>query len=170
MKILAFAVSSLIGFLISHYLLHGAAGAYTSLLLSYHLYLAFLVLLTNREKGLSMSLPLSIVMHLAFVGVVVSFAFLRHQIPAFTVVSLFVPALAPFESHWLFSGSGSIMPRPAAAPAAKAALPDNYEPTYEDHEAFKKYLCQKDRLFRKHGMSIDDEFRAWLTARVNQKA
>lgn len=170
MKILAFVVSSLIGFLIGHYLLHGAAGAYTSLLVAYHLYLAFLVFLANREKRLSMSLPLSILMHLAFVGVVVSFAVLRHLIPAFAVVSLFVPALAPFESNWLFSGSGSIMPKAAAAPVVKATLPDDYEPTYDDHEAFKKYLCQKDRLFRKHGMSIDDEFRAWLAVHVNRQA
>lgn len=169
MKILGFAVSSIIGLFISSYLLAGAAGAYVSILVAYHLFLAFLIFLADREKGMSITIPLATVMHLAVLALLVGIAYLHaDKLPLFGFISFFALALAPVESHFLYNGSGIAIARPDPI-AALPPLPDDYIATHEDHEAFKKYLCQKDRVFRKHGMSIDDEFRLWLTAHVNRQ-
>ena len=170
MKILGLAVSSIIGLFISAYLLPGAAGAYVSILVAYHLFLAFLIYLADREKGLALSIPFTAAMHVAVLGLLVGIAYLRqNHFPLFGFISFFATALAPIESHFLYSGSGIVILRPDAT-ANLPPLPDDYEPTHDDQEAFKEYLRQKERPFRKHGLSIDDEFRLWLAWRVNRQA
>jgi hypothetical protein len=169
MKILGFAVFSIIGLFISTYLLPGAAGAYVSILVAYHLFLAFLIYLADREKGISITIPLTAVMHLAVLAFLVGIAYLHaDKLPLFGFISFFAPALAPVESHFLYPGSGISIARPDPV-ADLAPLPDDYIATHEDQEAFKEYLRQKERPFRKNGLSIDDEFRLWLTARVNRQ-
>ena len=164
MKLVAFLISSLIGFVIGHYLLPGAAGAYASILISYHVYLAFLVVTGNHQKGISMPIGLTILMHLAFLAILIGIPYLRQQIPFFGFMRLFVPALAPFEAMWLFSGNGGKPAPRAAAPAPPLAT----EPTINDHEAFRRYLMQGDREFRKLGLSIDDEFKLWFAKRSSR--
>lgn len=50
MKIAAFVLSSVIGYLLGHYLLEGALAAYVSILISYHLYLVLLIVLAEHES------------------------------------------------------------------------------------------------------------------------
>lgn len=170
MKILGFAVSSIIGLFIGVYLLPGAAGAYVSILVAYHLFLAFLIYLAEREKGLSLSIPLTVLMHLAVLLLLLAIAYLHgNHLPLFGFISFFVPALAPVESHFLFAGSGIAIVKPDVT-ADLPPLPDDYEPTHDDTEAFKDYLRQKERTFRKRGLSIEDEFRLWLAARVHRQS
>ncbi|HEV2136604.1 MAG TPA: hypothetical protein VGR47_20460 [Terracidiphilus sp.] len=44
------------------------------------------------------------------------------------------------------------------------------EATAEDHQEFVTYLRQKFRPFRKAGMTIDDEFKAWVADRASKRA
>ncbi len=97
MKYAAFFASSLIGYVIGHFLLDGAAAAYASVLISYHFYLVLLVIFALQEKGFAMPIGMTIVMHSAFVAFLVGFAYARTHIPFFGLLSLLIPALAPFE-------------------------------------------------------------------------
>ena len=165
MKIFAYVISALIGFAIGHYLLQGAAAAFASILISYHLYLAFLIVTAQHEKGFSMPIVQTILTHLAFLVVVVGLPFLREQIPFFFLIKWLVPALAPFETMWLFGGKG---------PVIKTVLDERpitpAEATSQDHQDFVVYLKQKNRPYKKPGMTIDDEFKAWLAGRARNRA
>lgn len=165
MKIFAYIISSLIGFAIGHYLLQGAAAAFASILISYHLYLVFLVISAQHEKGLSLPIGQTILTHLAFLVVVVGLPFLREQIPFFYVVKWLIPGLAPFETQWLFGGKGpTIKTVHDEKPIAPA------EATAADHQDFVAYLRQAHRPFKKPGMTVDDEFKAWFADRAKKRA
>jgi hypothetical protein len=168
MRIAALIVSIIVGYFIGHYLLAGAAAAYASVLISYHLYLIFLVVLAEHQKALSMTLGATIATHLAFVVFLIGFTYMRFHIPFFGLLRLFVPALAPFEMKWLFSGDG-MMRRPAVAEAPLAAPVEVRDPTGEDYEAFQDYLRQQHRQFSKPGRSVAGEFEFWMADRVKKK-
>ncbi len=104
MKTVVFLVCSGIGYLLARYLPEGAWSAYAPMLISYHLYLAFLVLTGEHKAGFSMPLFSTILTHSAFLALLIGLAFGRHSVPFFGLIRIFVPALAPFESQWLFSG------------------------------------------------------------------
>lgn len=164
MKIVAYVVSALIGWAAAHYLFDGASAAYASILISYHLYLVSLVVTASHEKRLSMSIGATILYHLAFVGLVVGIAYGRHHIPFFFVVRWLVPGLAPFETQWLFSG------KIGQSTAEEEVRPVMVEATVDDHEAFREHMMQRDRPFRKPGLSINEEFNFWLADRNREKA
>jgi hypothetical protein len=164
MKIVAYIVSSIIGFIISYLFFEGAAAAYAAILISYHLYLAFLVVTASHEKSLSMSIGMTFVYHLAFLGLVVGIAYGRAHIPFFFIVRWLVPALAPFETQWLFSGKGKKLPAAEEKPQTMA------DATIQDHEAFREHMMQPDRPFRKPGISVAEEFNLWLADRQKKKA
>lgn len=105
MKRIAFLLCSGFGYLIGHYFGDGAFAAYAAILISYHLYLAFLVVSAEKETGLSLPIGQTIVTHAACLVVVVGLAVGRHAIPFFGIIRLFVPAIAPFEVNWLFGGN-----------------------------------------------------------------
>ncbi len=163
MKILAYAVSSLIGFAVGHYLLYGAPAAFASVLVSYHLYLMFLVLSAQHHKALSLPVGQTFFTHLPFVVVLVGLPYMREQIPYFGLLSWLIPGLAPFETQWLFSGQGQSQDGFAVNNAlAKASS--------EDHQEFVQYLRGPRRRFKKPGATVDDEFRAWLAHRPRRRA
>ena len=165
MKFFAYIVAALIGYAIGHYVLQGAAAAFGSILISYHLYLLFLVLMAKQEKGLSLPIGQTILTHMAVLVVVVGLPYIRAQIPFFSLVSLLIPGLAPFETTWLFGGQGQ-----SAKTAAEKAKPvDTASATSEDHREFVEYLRSGHRPFRKPGGTVDDEFRAWLGDRAKKK-
>lgn len=171
MRYIVFVICSLIGFVIGHYLLAGATAAYLSAIVSYHLYLAFLVSTAKKNAGFSIPVWQTIVTHLAFLSVVVGLPYLRDQIPFFRIVSIFIPALAPFEAGWLFSKERENRwnegpPESKLAPPAEQLL---NEATPEDHESFLKYMQQSNRKFRKPGLGIREEFAVWLADRARRK-
>jgi hypothetical protein len=165
MKYLAYLISSLIGFAVGHYLLDGAPAAYASILIAYHLFLCYLVVTAEREKGLSLPIGQTIMTHLAFLGLVIGIAFARRHIPFFGLIRYLIPALAPFETQWLFGGKEKMI-RTTDEEQPRTHL---YETTAEDHEAFREYLLHPKRSFRKPGMTVDDEFRAWLADRASKR-
>lgn len=164
MKYVVLVISSLIGFVIGHYLLQGAAASYASILISYHLFLVYLIVAAEHEKGLSMSIGMTIPTHAAFLALLIGTAYMREHVPFFGLIRLIIPALAPFETKWLFSGR-------AKTESAKATVADALpEATLDDHEAFREHLAQPDRPFRKLGRSLNEEFEFWLADRTRKKA
>jgi hypothetical protein len=120
-----FLISVAISYLIGHYFGNGPISIMASVLISYHAYLAFLVITAEHETGFSMPIVQTIVTHLACLTIVVGIGLGRHYIPFFGIIRLFIPALAPFETNWLFSGAKKkkdIDPF-AVSPATDASLP-----------------------------------------------
>ena len=162
MKYAVGVLCAVLGSLAGHYLFEGAAAAYASLLLSYHLFLAVVVFSAVQEKGLSMPIGMTILTHMAVLALLLGLAYGRENIPFFGLIRWCIPALAPFESKWLFSGTGKI----TVEAEPQQAIP---EATAEDHEEFRVYLTQPERAFRKPGISINDEFNLWLADRHRRK-
>lgn len=165
MKIFAYIISSLIGLVIGHYLPQGAIAALAYTLISYHLYLGYLVLTAKSEKGFSLPVGQTILTHTAFLLVLIGLPYMREQIPFFSLISLLVPSLAPFETKWLFSGQGK-----AKRKVEEEKPVDTASATAEDHQEFVVYLRNGRRPFRRPGATVDDEFGAWLADRAKKKA
>lgn len=172
MRYAAFVLCSLVGFVIGHYLLSGSAAAYASVIISYHLYLGILIAVSEKRAGVSFPVVHSCLTHLAFLAVVVGLPYLRAQIPFFWVITLFVPALAPFEVNWLFTSEtngkeGSSKKKVAEVVPVEELL---NAATAQDHEDFLEYMKQPIRTFRKTGRNVREEFAYWLAARAAKRA
>jgi len=89
----------------------------------------------------------------------------REYIPLFGILRYFIPALAPFEADWLFSG-GRKRNNLSAAPQT-IPLPAG---TADDYEEFLKYLAQKERAFSKPGRSVREEHVIWMADRARKQA
>ncbi len=173
MNLAVFVICSGIGYVLGLFLPQGPWSAYVSILVSYHLYLAWMVFRAEEKAGLSLPVGQTVFTHLAFLMAVVGIAYARHHIPFFGLVRIFVPALAPFESMWLFSGSGKKDRAPVTAADPAAAMADAEEAilsaTGEDQEAWMQYLRARDPRSRRPGMSIKEEYGQWMVARVKAR-
>ena len=189
MKAIVCLVCSGIGYLLARYLPDGPWAAYVPLLVSYHLFLAYLAITKNQKVGLSMPIGQTVITHSAFLAVLVSLAIGRHYVPFFGVIRIFIPALAPFEATWLFSGEakkakGESALASALAAASTPAFASGLEPSTrpapapapdlggnspDDYDAFLVYLRAPRRPFRKPGLSLGEEYRLWHADRVKQR-
>ena len=190
MRLAVFLVCSGVGYLLGHYLPEPWA-SYVSILVSYHLFLAFLLITAEHEPGFSFPPILSIVAtHAACLALLIGLAMGRRYVPILGLVRIFVPGLAPFECEWLFSAgkkkkvasedeSTSNAGVKAGASASAAASTNatsspavSAEPayTFDDHDAWLRYLGQTNRPFRKPGLSVGDEFKLWHEARAQRRA
>jgi|HubBroStandDraft_5_1064220.scaffolds.fasta_scaffold31942_4 hypothetical protein len=161
MKVAAFLISTLSGFLIAHYLLAGTVAVYGSLLISYHLYLTFLILAGERGKGLSLPIGSSIFTHLVFLALLIGVGVGRHYIPLFGFIRYLTPSLAPFEAGWLFSRGRK---------RKHAAKPEPmFAGTADDYEEFLQYLGQRHRRFSRPGRSIREEQVFWFADRAKRQ-
>ena len=124
-KTAVFLVCSGIGYLLGHYLPVGAWSAYVSILVSYHLFLGWLVFTAEHKAGFSLPVFSTILTHSAFLAILIGLAFGRESVPLFGLIRIFIPGLASFESTWLFGGgrkSKEVPPEPIAIqPDASAA-------------------------------------------------
>ena len=77
----AFLVSGILGYLAGTRMPEGAWSVYTSILVSYHLFLAWLVIDADHEAGISLPIASSIITHMACLAVIVPFGMGRHFIP-----------------------------------------------------------------------------------------
>jgi hypothetical protein len=188
MRLIVFLICSGIGYLLGQYV-PDPLGTYVSILVSYHLFLAWLVITADHEGGLSLPVFDTVLTHAACLAVLIGLAMGRRYIPLLGLVRIFVPGLAPFECNWLFSGGMARKKAPqeaetavavvAAAPPASEGSgtatslespPPQAEYTEDEHTAWIRYLVHKRRAFRKPGLSVADEFKLWQEARVQYKA
>lgn len=178
MKSIVFLICAGIGYLIGHFFGDGPWVTYISMLVTYHLFLGFLLITAEHEAGFSMPIGQTILSHAACLAVIVGLGMGRHAIPFFYVIRLFVPGLAPFEVKWLFGGeikkkagleAAVAVTAPAAVPVAVA--PAKFTTSAEDYEAFLKLLHEGGkRPFRKPGVSVKQEFEMWAEAQAKARA
>jgi hypothetical protein len=160
-------VCGVIGFLLAHYLFTGVWATYAYILISYHLFLGWLVITAEHETGFSLPVLSTIVTHMACLAVLLSIAIGRQYIPFFGLIRYFVPALAPFECNWLFSGGTK--KKEVAVNSPLSAGIDLTGVTAEDHEAWIQHLTHRDPLSRRHGMSVKEEYEQFLAARIKSR-
>jgi hypothetical protein len=199
MKLVVFAICSGIGYLLGQYL-PAPWATYVSILVSYHLFLGWLVITADHDAGFSMPVLHTLVTHAACLAVLIGLAMGRRYIPFLGLVRMFVPGLAPFECDWLFSGgrvkkavpketddghivAATTMDTASEAPTVSeivatgessntnvVAAAPAGEYTADEHTAWIQYLRNPRRAFRKPGVSVEEEFKLWQAARAQYKA
>lgn len=181
MKLAVFLICSGVGYLLGHYLPDPWA-AYVSILVSYHLFLGWLLITADHEAGFSFPILSTVVTHLACLALLIGLAMGQRYVPFLGLVRIFVPGLAPFECNWLFSGgrkkkdsaevpvnSQTAASGTATGAAAASATPEP-EYTFDDHDEWQRYLVKPNRRFRKAGLPIGEEFKQWHAARAQSRA
>ncbi|MGA9668831.1 MAG: hypothetical protein WBQ94_06460 [Terracidiphilus sp.] len=188
--IFAYVVSELVGVFIFFWLKSNIALAVTaSILVSFHLFLAWLVVTADHETGFSLPIVSTIVTHVACLVIVCFCSALisalsgaGHFIPFYLVfalrpvryiLGLCIPGMAIFERYWLFSGGGKkkevkITPEAKAAAVETAAVAD--AATASDYEEWLGFVAQQKRPFPKPGSSLKVEYEKWLVARARSRA
>ena len=140
LALVLFIVCDLVGFAVGYFLPLDPWTPYVSLLVSYHLFLICMIVILgkrNEQKiGVSFSIPMAVVIHIAFVGALIVVVFVREYVPWFSVVRYALPALAPFEAKWLFEGQRK---------EPTAPEPQRMHKTQDEYNEFLAYLHQKDR-------------------------
>ncbi len=165
MNAVVFLICSGVGFLLGRYLPEGAWAAYGSILISYHLFLGWLLITADRKVAFSLPIFSTIVTHSACLIVVVGFAVGRHYIPFFGIIRYLLPAMAPFERNWLFSGGKAQQVSPAPPPVSTII-----DSTAEDDEEWLRHLSTRHPLSVKRGMTVRQEYEQFMLARVNNRA
>lgn len=160
----AFVVCGAIGFVAAQFLPAGAWAVFGSILISYHLFLGWLLVSAEQETGISLPIFSTILTHLACMVVVVGFGMGRNHIPFFSLLRWGIASLAIFERGWLFSGRGQRTVAVASV-ADAPAIADNAE----DYQAWLHHLAQRKPSANKPGMTLKDEYQAWLAARAKAR-
>lgn len=102
----AFAISCLIGYFAGCAVPSGPLAILTSLLVSYHLFLAWLVFSGKYKTARPTSLVAAVVTHVCcLVLLIVPVGMARGTVPFFDIFRYAMVGLAFFERSWLFSGS-----------------------------------------------------------------
>lgn len=152
---LALFVSGCLGYLAGYYMPHGWPSILTTMLVSYHLFLVWL--LFNAKHGLQTIKSFGYVasIHLACLVVIVSLGSGQLVVPHFDWVCTGIALLAYFERGWLFE------PRYAVAAEAEEPIASSEE---EYHE-WLEYSARQGSAASGPGNSRKLEFEQWLRAR-----
>ena len=159
--IAAFVVAGLLGFLSATLVPDGTWAALTSILVSYHLFLAWLVITAENRAGVSLPIFSTIATHLACLVLIVPPAFAGHFIPFFGILRYGIAGLAIFERGWLFTEDNVQYKKPPATPI----ITD----TAEDYQEWLNYLAKQSPASRKPGSSLKEEYGHWLLARAQNR-
>jgi hypothetical protein len=158
--IAAFLVAAGIGFLSGLVLPPAPWEAYVPILVTYHLFLAWLILTEDRETGLAMPIVSTILTHLACMAVVTSFVSGRHFIPYFDLIQFGIAGLAIFECGWLFVKSEKKkVVQAAAVPMSSSA----------DYQEWLSELAKRRSSPAAHGASLKVEYEKWLLTRAQSR-
>jgi hypothetical protein len=163
--LLAFLVSAFIANLVSRFLPESAWYNYEYILISYNLFLIWLVIEAKQVKGISLPFGISTLTHAVCLVLIVPIGMGNGVIPYFEYVRFCVPTLAYIERKWLISlGVKKMQEPPVSVPASTVIS----EATADDNEAWIKYLSHRDPRLQKPGMSIKNEYEQWLAARAKR--
>ena len=160
-RVLVYALSAALGYLAGHSFLTGDWAVFVSILVSYHLFLGFLVLTAEHKAGFSLPVGATILTHSACLAIIVCLGIGGRYIPFFSLISLFVPALAPFECNWLFSTGKTEKVVKAAAPVNTAFA----EANREDYAEWMNFVAKQKPPFPRPGSTLPAEYEQWLNAR-----
>jgi len=164
----------------------GAWGLYVSMLVSYHLYLGWLVISAEHKAGFSLPILSTVFTHLCCLGVVLSLPSLRHVIPYFSFLRFGVTYLAAYECQWLLRSSEARKvsevpeaPEPSVAPDAVRTIdpaPADPAPAFaaqlvtvggdDDHEAWLRHLAKRTPATMRRGLSVKEEHDEFMRARA----
>lgn len=162
--IVGFVFATLLGYLAGTVVPAGLWAIYTSILVSYHLFLVWLVLTADQEGGVSLPLASTIVTHLACIAVILPLGLGRHVIPFFGVFRFGIAGLAIFERGWLFSGNNK-KPKEQEVPSVAPVL----STSGDDYQDWLRYLAQQKSGSRKVGASLKAEYEQWMLARAQSR-
>lgn len=162
--VVAFIFACLIGYGVATFLPSGAWQAYTSVLLAYHLFLAWLIIIAEDEVGFSFHPFTTVLTHVAFIGTAVAILLARRHIPFFSFFGMGIAALAYFEKQWLFGGERN---------RSKAMEDRTHSPAISsssnDYQEWTKHLAQRKTSSVIHGSSLKDEYEQWVKARAQSR-
>lgn len=176
MRIVVYLICSACGFLAGYFLPDGAWQVFVSILVSYHLFLIWLVITAEHKTGMSLPIGPTILTHMACLAIVVSLGMGRNVIPYFGLIRYFIPAIAPFECTWLFSANPAKLTEekekeiPNSAEEKAAVSRAIAAATGDDYEAWSHYLAHRDPRLRKPGISVKEEYEQWMLARVKSRS
>jgi hypothetical protein len=176
----AFVISSIIGGIAGFFFLPNVSlFSMVSGMVSYHLFLAWLVFEQDREGLLTLSPAVTILYHLACVAVVYalqsaigaldsihSFVPIPGKDGVSYALGLLVPALAIFERNWLFSGKGRRENKPTIVAADSAV----FTTTTDDYIEWQRLLASGQRPKTRPGVTLKDQFEEWAAARAQARA
>jgi hypothetical protein len=160
--IAAFFAASVFGYLAGTLVPDGAWSVYTSILVSYHLFLVWLVVTAEHQTGVSLSPVSTIVTHLACLAIILPLGMGRHVVPFFGIFRYGIASLAIFERGWLFGGKSRASEPKDEEIQVPAAIATS---TADDYEEWRRYLAQQRPGSRKPGTSLKSEYEQWLLAR-----
>lgn len=161
--IVAFFVAGLLGYLSATLVPAGTWAALTSILVSYHLFLAWLVITGENEAGISLRTLPTIATHLACLVLIVPAALAHRFIPFFGVFRYGIVGLAIFERGWLFT-QDSIQFK------SEDPITPPVNDTAEDYQEWMNYLAKQNPAARKPGSSLKEEYRLWMLARDQSRS
>lgn len=145
---------------------YGGWWGFAIMLLVYHVILAWAVFSSDKEKGLSLSIPMTVITHLSCLAVLVGLNIVGRHIPFFGIARYFIPALAPFERDWLFSGKTKTKKEaPAPVPITAAVA----EATADDHAEWLRFVAQQRPPFPRPGTTLQAEYERWMAARAKSR-
>lgn len=164
--LLLYIACDAVGFAVGYFLPVGPWTPYVPLMVAYHLFLICLVVILGisgeQKVGISLSVPMTVITHIAFLGALIGVVFMREYVPLFSLLRYALPALAPFEAKWLFEGKKEAHTAPRPQPTPKG--------TRDEYGEFVQYLGQKDRRYQRPGRSVQEEFAAWKAGRAKMQA
>jgi len=161
--IAAFMVAGLLGYFSATLLPPGTWAVLTSVLVSYHLFLAWLVITAENRARVSLPLLSTIATHLACLVLIVPLGLAHRFIPFFGIFRYGIVGLAIFERGWLFTED--IVPYRSEEPPAAPIVTDSAE----DYQEWLNYLAKQNPASRKPGSSLKEEYGRWLLARSQSR-
>ncbi|HEY4382176.1 MAG TPA: hypothetical protein VGN01_17640 [Acidobacteriaceae bacterium] len=159
MDIAAFVLMDILGYLVGTMVPPGTAAVLTSILVSYHLFLAWLVFTSDRRATVAFPIFLTLATHAACLALIIPIGVAGQVIPLFGLFRFLIAAFAVFERGWLFRAD-VVEHEPERVPEAPVIAS-----TPEDFAAWQQYLAQQKPGSRPHGVSIKAEYEQWVRAR-----
>jgi hypothetical protein len=159
--IAAFVVAGLLGYLSASLVPTGTWAVLTSILVSYHLFLVWLVITAEDKARVSLPIFSTIVTHLSCLVLIVPLGLAWHFIPFFGILRYGIAGMAIFERHWLFiEDKVQYKTEEPSAPVTDTA---------EDYQEWLNYLAKQSPASRKPGSSLKEEYSRWLLARAQKR-
>jgi hypothetical protein len=157
---LALVVAGGLGFLAGLFVPPGWWSVSTSILVSYHLFLGWLLLTAKKDVETMRPLLYTLAVHFSCAVVILSFGMGRLFVAHFDAISCCVAIFAYFEREWLFQSTGMTAANGDETVASSA----------EEYQEWLKYLAKKGPDSSSSECSRKEEFEWWLEARRNRRA